>query len=1024
MPGYDPHPIEKKWQQFWADQKVYASTFPTAKPKYYVLDMFPYPSGEGLHVGHPEGYTATDIIARYKRAKGFNVMHPMGWDAFGLPAEQYAIKTNTHPRDRTKQNIARFRQQLQAIGFSYDWDREVDTTDPTYYKWTQWIFLQLFDTWFDEVAQKGRPIGELIAEFQGGKRPLPAAATSTWDKLSPTEQRKILAQYRLAYQAQVPVNWCQGLGTVLSNEEVIDGKSEVGGFPVERRPMKQWMLRITAYAQRLLDGLDGLEWSDSLKEMQRHWLGRSAGAEVTFKVQGDGVGSITVFTTRPDTLFGATYMVIAPEHSLAASAPATHKPALEKYQKWAAGRSDRERQEDTRKTGEFTGLYAINPVNDTPIPIYVSDYVLMGYGTGAIMAVPAHDERDHEFATKFKLPIKQVVRAADNSAFNIQHSAFSEEGIACNSPWIDGLPTQEAKSKITAMLEPKGIGKKTINYKIRDWLFSRQRYWGEPFPLVHLADGTTVPIAVEQLPVNLPDLEDFKPTGTIDPPLSKAAGWVNVSVEGPGLKGAGSVRIVPPGRPGAVPARRELNTMPQWAGSCWYYLRYLDPHNDSAFIDPKVEQYWLKPAASGGAGHWATQPANPAQCSSKGPDGLWGGQQAGSETEVQTFTPGPTPPEAAGFSGAGLGSPNSGGVDLYVGGVEHAVLHLLYARFWHKVLFDRGLVSSSEPFRRLVNQGLILGEAEYTVFHDEKTGATVSLEHVNPEWDTRTIEVEGKTQLQTFSQDTRPGGNIVIGTRVEPEAVEKKGEHFVLKSDPAVRVDARSFKMSKSRGNVVNPDDVIRDYGADSLRMFEMFMGPLEQVKPWSTAGVEGVYRFLQRVWRNLFDVENNDALKTKPGAKDEGLERALHRLINKIGDDIERLSFNTGISAMMEFNNLLAKAPAIPQDIAERFVRVMEPFAPHFAEEVYHRMGAPESASVTQLPWPTFDPALLVDSTLDLPVQINGKLRGRVQVPATADEAAVFAATLAEPEIQKLLAGKEPKKKIYVKGRMVNLVV
>ena len=981
MPGYDPHPIEKKWQQFWAEKKIYAPTFPTAKPKYYVLDMFPYPSGEGLHVGHPEGYTATDIIARYKRAKGFNVMHPMGWDAFGLPAEQYAIKTNTHPRDRTKQNITRFRQQLQAIGFSYDWDREVDTTDPGYYKWTQWIFLQLFDTWFDEVQQKGRPIGELIAEFKSGKRPLPATSSdpkdqrmagpqghnnvgpkgldpgspgrkpgvetasehrspegatpsagpsTSWDNLSPTDQRRILAQYRLAYQAEVPVNWCQGLGTVLSNEEVIDGKSEVGGFPVERRPMKQWMLRITAYAQRLLDGLDGLEWSDSLKEMQRNWLGRSEGAEVKFQLQGSGTGagssSITVFTTRPDTLFGATYMVIAPEHPLAANAPASHKPAVEKYQKWAAGRSDRERQEDTRKTGEFTGLFAINPVNDSPIPIYVSDYVLMGYGTGAIMAVPAHDERDHEFATKFNLPIKQVVRATDNSAFNIQNSAFTDEGVACNSPWIDGLPTQEAKKKITAMLEEKGIGKKTINYKIRDWLFSRQRYWGEPFPLVHLADGTTVPIAAEQLPVNLPDLEDFKPTGTIDPPLSKAAGWVNVWVEGPGLTGTGSVRVVPVNTPGAVAAKRELNTMPQWAGSCWYYLRYLDPHNEKAFVDPAIEQYWLgpsvvKPAASGGVGQ---------------------------------------------------GGANSGGVDLYVGGVEHAVLHLLYARFWHKVLFDRNLVSSPEPFRRLVNQGLILGEAEYTVFHEEKSGKPISLEHVNPEWDTRTIEENGKTRLQTFSQDTRPGGGIVIGARVEPEDVEKKGEHFVLKTDPAIRVDARSVKMSKARGNVVNPDDVIRDYGADSLRMFEMFMGPLEQVKPWSTAGVEGVYRFLQRVWRNLFDVENNDALKTKTGIKDDALERALHRLIKKAGDDIERLSFNTGISAMMEFNNLLAKAPAVPQDIEERFVRVMEPFAPHFAEEVYHRMGAADTASVTQLPWPAFDPALLVDSTLDLPVQMR----------------------------------------------------
>ncbi|HVX84167.1 MAG TPA: leucine--tRNA ligase [Phycisphaerae bacterium] len=887
MPGYNHAAIEKKWQALWASHKVFTTNIHDhARPKYYVLDMFPYPSGQGLHVGHPEGYTATDIIARYKRANGFNVMHPMGWDAFGLPAEQYAIKNNVHPRETTAKNINRFREQLQAIGFSYDWSREVDTTDPRYYRWTQWIFLKLYDTWFDESQQKGRPIRELVEEFKTGQRPIPQignrqSAMGNWDSLSPTEQRQLLAHYRLAYEAEVPVNWCPGLGTVLANEEVIDGKSEVGGFPVERRPMKQWMLRITAYAQRLLAGLHKLDWSDSLKEMQRNWIGRSEGAEVTFKlsVVSGQWSELTVFTTRPDTLFGATYMVIAPEHSLANSPAPEQAAEVRKYQKYAASRSDRERQEDTSKTGAFTGLYAINPVNNKQIPIWVSDYVLMGYGTGAIMAVPAHDQRDHEFATKFNLPIIQVVAPRGNAGpggASPEDHALEEEGIAINSPWIDGLPTPEAKKKITAILEEKNIGKKTINYKLRDWLFSRQRYWGEPFPIVHLADGTNVALSESELPVKLPELEDFKPTGTIDPPLSKAKDWVNVRVDVKDLGGDYVAHLDTSGG-GGQPARRELNTMPQWAGSCWYYLRYLDPSDEDNFVAPTIEKYWM-----------------------------------------------------------------GNGVDLYVGGVEHAVLHLLYSRFWHKVLFDRGLVSSDEPFRKLVNQGLILGE-------------------------------DGQ-------------------------------------------------KMSKSRGNVINPDDVIAHYGADSLRMFEMFMGPLDQVKPWSTAGVEGVYRFLQRVWRNLFD--ENDAPKMRPETPPDIL-RGLHRLIKKAGEDIERLSFNTAIAAMMEFNNLVAKSEGIAAPEAITFLRVLEPFAPHFAEEAYHRIaGAAAKTSISQLPWPSYDAALLIDATVEIPVQVNGKLRSRVSVPNDADEATAVAAALADAEVQKFLAGKEPRKKIFVKGRMVNLVV
>ncbi len=967
MPGYNPASIEKKWQAFWLQNKTYATSTSTAQPKFYALDMFPYPSGQGLHVGHPEGYTATDILARYKRAKGFNVLHPMGWDAYGLPAEQYAIKNNVHPRETTAKNIHHFRRQLQSLGFSYDWDREVDTTDPTYYKWTQWIFLKLYDTWFDEHQQKGRPISELIAEFESGKRPLPAmgnrqsAIGNDWSSLSPTDQRQILANFRLAYEAEVPVNWCPGLGTVLANEEVIDGKSEVGGFPVERKPMRQWMLRITAYAERLIGGLQNLDWSDSLKDMQRNWIGKSEGAEVTFEI-AHLQSPLTVFTTRPDTLYGATYMVIAPEHPLVLTlTTADQREKVEAYRKWAASRSDRERQEDTRKTGEFTGTYAINPVNQNQIPIFISDYVLMGYGTGAIMAVPAHDDRDHEFATKFKLPILQVVAPLDGSRVDVQQEAFTDEGLAINSPWIENLPTQDAKKKITALLEEKSLGKKTINYKIRDWLFSRQRYWGEPFPIIHLQDGTSVRLADDQLPLTLPELADFKPTGTIDPPLSKADDWVNIHVLIEDRAGASLARVVPASTPGAQPARRELNTMPQWAGSCWYYLRYTDPHNTHAFVDPQIEKYWL-----------------------------------------------------------GSLAPNGGGVDLYVGGVEHAVLHLLYARFWHKVLHDWSLVSSDEPFRKLVNQGLILGEMEFTIIEDTTTGQHLSA-------------LDLPAEIERAMDDDNPRYKLV---KLDDTQVEKKGEHFVLKSDHSLRVDARSFKMSKSRGNVVNPDDVIRDYGADSLRLFEMFMGPLEQVKPWSTAGVEGVYRFLQRVWRNLFD--ENDNPKITDAAPDDATRRALHKLIKRVTDDIERMSFNTAIAGMMEFNNFLGKsAPTagsggapnlIAREVALTFVRLLEPYAPHFAEEVHARLTqsstlSPQS-SISALPWPNYDPALLIDVTLDLPVQINGKLRSRISVPHDSDDSTIFATTLADPEIQKQLAGKEPKKKIYIKGRMVNLVV
>ncbi len=996
MAGYNPGSIENKWQKIWRDNRIFAADNDSTRPKYYVLDMFPYPSGEGLHVGHPEGYTATDIVARYKRAAGFHVMHPMGWDAFGLPAEQYAIKTDTHPAVVTKKNIDRFRAQLQAIGFSYDWEREVNTTDPDYYRWTQWIFLQLYDTWFDARQQKGRPIAALVAEFESGRQPLPqSAGAKNWSDLQADQQRRVLEQYRLAYQIEAPVNWCQALGTVLANEEVIDGKSEVGGFPVERRPMRQWMLRITAYAQRLLDGLDSLDWSESLKMMQRNWIGRSEGAMVRFGI-ADRQEEVIVFTTRPDTLYGATYMVLAPEHPLVALngpnclVPAhwpentpprwrenksSPREAVEAYQKLAASRSERQRQEDTSKSGAFTGAYAINPVNQERIPIFISDYVLMGYGTGAIMAVPAHDQRDFDFAHAMELPIRRVVSAAADNP-DAGKLPLETPGWAVHSPHIDGLATEQAKSKMCQFLSRNALGATQVNYKIRDWLFSRQRYWGEPFPLVHLEDGTTVPLADSQLPLTLPEVKDFKPTGTMEPPLFKAAAWRDVHVLLEGSPGNPQARVVPANTPGAVAARRELNTMPQWAGSCWYYLRYIDPKNSRCFCDPDKEKYWM-----------------------------------------------------------------AGGVDLYVGGVEHAVLHLLYSRFWHKVLFDRGLVSSPEPFRKLVNQGLILGEAEYTRFALED-GTILSVAEVDPEFTTR-VGSDGRPEIISRHKST---GALAVGKACDPATVEKRGDVFVLKADPRIQVDARSFKMSKSRGNVVNPDDVIADYGADSLRLFEMFMGPLEQVKPWSTAGVEGVYRFLQRVWRNLLGGEDGSprvvrqtaagqwlcggrelsATQAAEAARDAAaILRPMHRVIRKVTQDIERLAFNTAISAMMEFNNALAKLTWVPMDAAINILRILEPFAPHIADELYHEIaGADAPISIIMLPWPKFDEGLCVDEELDMPVQINGKLAGHIRMPADCADDRLWELVFADPQVASRLAQRAVKKKIYIKGRMINLVV
>jgi leucyl-tRNA synthetase len=955
--------IEPKWQQFWEEQQSFRAFNPgeaipanhpfaqrhklsgqsaaaQLPPKFYILDMFPYPSGAGLHVGHPEGYTATDILARYKRALGFNVLHPMGWDAFGLPAEQYAVKTGRHPRQTTEANVATFKRQIQSLGFSYDWSRELATTDPDYFKWTQWIFLKLYNSWFNPETNRAESIETLKypAELEShsvGRASSRADSGDGSSAASPHQdlesaRRTYRDSKRLAYVAEAPVWWCEELGTVLANEEVVDGKSEVGGFPVVRKPMRQWMLRITAYAEKLLADLDTIDWSGSLKEMQRNWIGRSEGAEVEFRIQNSEF-RITVFTTRPDTLFGATYMVMSPEHKLVdpITTPA-QRDAVAKYKTEVAQKSDLERTELAKeKTGVFTGAYAINPVNGQKIPIWIADYVLASYGTGAIMAVPAHDTRDFEFATKFNLPIIQVVQPPDAKT---DWHGFVDDGTSVNSTGpeisITGLPTAEAKKKITGWLETQGLGKKTVNYKLRDWLFSRQRYWGEPFPIVWKKDaaGNLYHEALPEsaLPVLPPELTDYKPTATGEPPLARARDWVNLS--------DGSTR--------------ETNTMPQWAGSCWYYLRYLDAKNSNTFVSNEAEQYWM-------------------------------GSRRGNEADTSSSTN--PPPHVGGYKAQG--------VDLYVGGTEHAVLHLLYARFWHKVLFDLGHVSTPEPFFKLVNQGLILGE-------------------------------DGQ-------------------------------------------------KMSKSRGNVVNPDDILVEYGADAFRLYEMFMGPLEMVKPWNTKGVEGVYRFLGRAWRLFVDEKSEtefeqaetttdtrsracqsadprvltnaatellDLIKLNPAIKDVAATpaqlKALHACIKKVTEDLDGLRFNTAISALMVFINEAMTWESKPVSVLRDFLVLLQPFAPHLAEELWEKLNIEHPTpnlqhriALAYACWPKFDPAQLVESEIEIPVQVNGKLRDVIKVPANADNATLEAAAKASEKVQLFIAGKTIKKVIVVPKKLVNLI-
>ncbi len=940
MPTYNPKAIEPRWQRYWEEHKTFRTPNVPEKPKFYILDMFPYPSGAGLHVGHPEGYTATDILARYRRMRGQAVLHPMGWDAFGLPAEQYAIETGTHPRLTTQKNIDTFRRQIKMLGFSYDWDREIDTTDPHYFKWTQWIFLQLFDTWFDPEQQRGRPIAEL---------PIPAEVQAQGE----AAVRAYRDGKRLAYQSEVPVNWCPALGTVLANEEVVDGKSERGGHPVVRMPLRQWMLRITAYAERLLDDLALVDWPEAIKEMQRNWIGRSEGAEVDFALAGGGSGPrqssevIRVFTTRPDTLFGATYMVLAPEHPLVDSITTPEqRAAVKAYQEQAARKSDLERTElSKKKTGVFTGAYAVNPVNGQPIPVWIADYVLASYGTGAIMAVPAHDERDFEFATQFGLPIVTVVCPPEQwlqqtgSTLDSLTAAYTEDGIAINSGEFDGLPTAEFKRRITAWLEARCVGARKVNYKLRDWLFSRQRYWGEPFPILHEVDdagqptGAVVPLSADELPLTLPELEDYKPSGRPEPPLEKAGAWLWVTRNGKRYK-------------------RETNTMPQWAGSCWYYLRYIDPRNERALCDPELERRWMP-------------------------------------------------------------------VDLYVGGAEHAVLHLLYSRFWHKVLFDRGHVHTPEPFMKLVNQGMILGEMEFTAYR--RAGG------VNPLSGGREPPESWVSAAQVDPNDARDRktGAQYERVRLTEEQVEKQGDGFVLKENRAVKVDARAYKMSKSRGNVINPDEVVEEYGADSMRLYEMFMGPLEATKPWSMHGVEGVHRFLSRVWRLIIDDRAETmrlAESVQSAEPDRDTLRKLHQTIQKVTEDLDAMRFNTAIAAMMELTNHLTGLSVRPRAALETLVLLLAPFAPHLAEELWSALGHP--ATLAYEPWPTFDPVLTRADEVEVPVQVNGKVRSKIRLPAGSSEETLKAAALADERIRALIAGKTIRKVIVVPGKLVNIVV
>mgnify|MGYP002016825859 FL=1 len=892
---YNFRSIEEKWQKYWREKKIYKANNKSDLPKYYVLDMFPYPSGSGLHVGHPLGYIASDIISRYKRSKGFNVLHPMGFDSFGLPAEQYAIKTGQHPKITTENNIVRFKEQLYRLGLSYDWSREIKTSDSSYYKWTQWIFLKLYNSYFDKEKNKAVNISQLNIP----------------ETLSEKEKIKFRDNKRLAYIDTIDVNWCEELGTVLANEEVIGGLSERGGYPVIRRPMKQWVMRITDYADRLLDDLDNLDWPESIKASQRNWIGKSSGAQISFKV--DANNKIEVFTTRPDTIFGATYLVLAPEHPIVDSiVTQAQKKEINDYKETALSKSDLERQENQKnKTGVFTGSYAINPMSKSKIPIWVSDYVLYGYGTGAIMAVPAHDERDFEFAKKFNLEILKVIKSDEEF--------YSGTGEIINSGEFDGMDSIKFKEVATEILEKNGQGKKTINYKLRDWIFTRQRYWGEPIPILHSEDGMKA-VDEKDLPVELPEVESYLPTNDGMSPLARNIEWKSVSINGNKFL-------------------RETNTMPQWAGSCWYYLRFLDPNNQSEFASNDSIKYWMP-------------------------------------------------------------------VDLYIGGAEHAVLHLLYSRFWHKVLYDLGCVNTKEPFKKLVNQGMILGNSAYIFRKTDQTGYISS-------------ELENKFSTQKILVDIK---YVNEKDELDIDLLKKENSQFkagVFEFDKVFKVHREVEKMSKSKYNVVNPDEICEKFGTDTLRMYEMFLGPIEQSKPWNTAGISGVHNFLKKFWKLYF---NSDELRIDNSKPSEDSLKILHRCIKKVSSDIETFSFNTAVSTLMITVNELTAQKCGSKEILEPLLIVLSPFAPHICEEIWQQIGNTESIIFSS--FPQHIDSYLQDNSKIYPVSINGKLKYKIELSTDLSKEEIEKAILSDENFIKKLDGKKPERVIIVPGKIINFVV
>ena len=946
--------IEPKWQQFWRDQKTYHVENNSPKPHFYVLDMFPYPSGAGLHVGHPLGYIASDIFARYKRLRGFNVLHPMGYDAYGLPAEQYAIQTGQHPSKTTEQNIKRYREQLDKIGFSFDWDREVRTCDPEYYKWTQWTFLQLFNHYYDDEQQKARPISELVAKFEASSEPVTDG--KLWKEMSEKEQQDYLMNFRLAYLADIPVNWCAELGTVLANDEVVNGLSVRGGYPVERKLMRQWSLRITAYAQRLVDGLEKVDWTDSLKEIQRNWIGRSEGAAVWFpldvpttsvdaptglfmgQVNPTPTPSFEIFTTRPDTIFGVTFMVLCPEHELIDQITTPEQRSeVEAYVTWAKNRSERERQAEVKKvSGVFTGAYAINPLTEERIPIWVSEYVLAGYGTGAIMAVPAHDSRDFAFARHFHLPIRQVValeKDAISDPDTWEESMDAKTGYAVNSGFITGMKVKDAIKAVIDHIEEMGIGHRTVNFRLRDAIFSRQRYWGEPFP-IYYKQGIPTAIPEECLPLLLPDISEYKPTATGEPPLGHADVWAwdeaNNKVVSKSL--IDNITVFP----------LELSTMPGFAGSSGYYLRYMDPRNNEAYFSKQAVEYWRN-------------------------------------------------------------------VDLYVGGAEHASGHLIYARFWNKFLHDIGLSVVEEPFQKLVNQGMIQGRTSFVYRSKEDKNLFISKNLVKDPDSVSPIRVDI---------------NIVDNDILDTERFRQWRPEFV---DARFELENGKYvcgweieKMSKTYFNVQNPDDLVARYGADTLRMYEMFLGPIEQAKPWDTKGIEGVFRFFKKFWRLYHDDNNNFCISNEEPTKAE--LKILHQTIKKVTEDIERFSFNTSVSTFMICANDLAGLKCNKQSVLEPLAILIAPFAPHIAEELWHLMHQ-DNSSVCDAEWPAFDEKFLVEDSFKYPVSFNGKMRFTIDLPADAQQDDAIAAVKATDEFAKWTGGKEPKKIIFVPKRIINIV-